>query len=221
MGDFQSASGDFGLGFGHADPTAGGVGATSRAGGSSQPWPLLVLRPSPPGLSSDQARRRWPPAHGLARGANTQLVLSSTGPGESVSGYIANPGSAFDPTEGYPTEIPPPDFSSKDESFAGVIYGTPVGGGAEISLYCIDILTDTYIGNGYALGTWDEANVPNVGYVARILDEYYPNTDKPSTTPDGVDLTTNETAAAVQAAVWFFSDKYVLSTSEAIESTVA
>ncbi len=161
------------------------------------------------------------PAHGLARGANTQIVLSNTGPGESLSGYIANPGSGFDPAEGYPTEIPPPNFSSKDESFAGVIYGTPVGGGAEISLYCIDILTDTYIGYGYALGTWDEANVPNVGYVARILDEYYPNTEKPITTPHGVDLTTDQTAAAVQAAVWFFSDKYVLSTSEAIESTVA
>ena len=31
----------------------------------------------------------------------------------------------------------------------------------------------------------------------------------------------NERAAAVQAAVWFFSDSYVLSTSESIESTVA
>ena len=49
-----------------------------------------------------------------------------------------------------------------------------------MTLYCIDINTDTYIGNGYALGTWDDANVPNVGYVARILDEYYPNTNEPS-----------------------------------------
>ena len=154
----------------------------------------------------------------LARGANTQLVLSGTGPGESVSGYIANSGSAFDPPNGYPTEIPPPNFSPKDESFAGVIYGTPVGGGAEIDLYCIDINTDTYIGNGYALGTWDEANVPNVGYVARILDEYYPNTES---RPRPVRYQTNERAAAVQAAVWFFSDNYVLSTSESIESTVA
>ena len=147
--------------------------------------------------------------------------MSGTGPGQAVTGYIANPGSAFDPTAGYPTVIPPPNFSPKDESFAGVIYGTPVGGGTQVDLYCIDILTDTYIGNGYALGTWDEANVPHMGYVARILDEYYPNTDKPTTTPDGAALTTDQTAAAVQAAVWFFSDSYVVSTSEAIETTVA
>ena len=70
------------------------------------------------------------PAHGLARGASTQLVLSATGPGQSVNGYIANPNSGFDPTHGYPTAIPPPNFSAKDEGFAGVIYGTPVGGGA-------------------------------------------------------------------------------------------
>ena len=157
------------------------------------------------------------PAHGLARGASTQLVLSATGPGESVNGFIANPNSGFDPTHGYPTTIPPPNFSAKDEGFAGVIYGTPVGGGAQMDLYCIDINTDTYIGNGYALGTWDEANVPHVGYVARILDEYYPNTNQPSSLTN-VD---QRAAAAVQAAVWFFSDSYVLSTSESIESTVA
>ena len=49
-----------------------------------------------------------------------------------------------------------------------------------MTLYCIDINTDTYIGNGYALGTWNAANVPHIGYVARILDEYYPNTNEPS-----------------------------------------
>ena len=52
--------------------------------------------------------------------------------------------------------------------------------GPRWTLYCIDINTDTYIGNGYALGTWNVANVPHVGYVARILDEYYPNTNEPS-----------------------------------------
>ena len=90
-----------------------------------------------------------------------------------------------------------------------------MGGGDEIDLYCIDINTDTYVGNGYALGTWDEASVPHVGYVARILDDYYPNTSQPSSLPE------NERAAAVQAAVWFFSDNFVVSTSESIEPTVA
>jgi hypothetical protein len=59
----------------------------------------------------------------LQRGANTQLTLTATGPGQSINGYIANPGSTFDPTKGYPpaADVPPPDFSTKDEGFAGVI----------------------------------------------------------------------------------------------------
>ena len=49
-----------------------------------------------------------------------------------------------------------------------------------------------------------------MGYVARVLEEYPPSADEPP-----------ETAAAAQAAVWFFSDRYVLNTSEAIHGTVA
>ena len=59
------------------------------------------------------------------------------------------------------------------------------------------------------------SNVQNVGYVARILNEYYPNTDQP------VLANANETAAAVQAAIWFFSDRYVLNTSDPLHDTVA
>ncbi len=159
----------------------------------------------------------------LARGGSTQLTLTGTGPGQGVDGYIANPDSTFDPTAPgtqYPTSIPP-DFSSQNEGFAGVIYGTPVGGGAALDMYCIDIRTDTYIGNGYVLGTWNDANVPGVGYVARILDEYYPNTTAPTQKPDGTHLTEEQTAAAVQAAVWYFSDRFVLASSNALYTTVA
>ena len=55
-----------------------------------------------------------------------------------------------------------------------------------------------------------------MGFVARILDEYYPNTDEPETLSD-----LNQKAAAVQAAIWFFSDRYVLSSSDPLYSTVA
>jgi Thioester domain len=80
----------------------------------------------------------------------------------------------------------------------------------------------TSVGNGYILGTWDEANIPNVGYVARVLEDYYPYTDQPTMAPDGTALTTDQTAAAVQATVWFFSDRYVLNTSMGIvHDTVA
>ena len=143
----------------------------------------------------------------------TQLTLTSTSYGQSVNGWIANSDSTFDPTTGYPSSVPP-DFSVKNEGFAGVIIGTPVGGGAPLTLYCIDINTDTYIGYGYVLGTWDAANVPNVGFVARILDEYYPTTSAPAL------ANLNETAAAVQAAIWFFSDRFMLDPSDPLYSAV-
>ena len=60
-----------------------------------------------------------------------------------------------------------------------------------------------------------------MGYVARILDEYYPNTTAPTPKPDGTHLTGDQTAAAVQAAVWYFSDRFVLDKSDALYTTVA
>jgi hypothetical protein len=142
--------------------------------------------------------------------------MSGTGPGQGVSGFIATSGSTFDPVrDGYPPRNPTTGFHPKDEGFAGIIHARPPGGGAELSLYCIDINTLTYPGIGYALGTWDAADVPNVGYVARLLNEYYPNSNEP------VALTRlNQKAAAVQAAIWFFSDRYVLSTSDPLRRTV-
>ena len=68
---------------------------------------------------------------------------------------------------------------------------------------------------GYALGTWDAASVPNVGWVARLLNEYYPSTDEPKGLTD-----LNQKAAAVQAAIWFFSDRFVLATSDPLYPTV-
>jgi len=65
------------------------------------------------------------------------------------------------------------------------------------------------------LGTWDAANVPNVGYVARLLNDYYPHTNEPAALTN-----LNQKAAAVQAAIWFFSDRYVLSTSDPLRNTV-
>jgi TQXA domain-containing protein len=115
----------------------------------------------------------------------------------------------------------PPGFTPKNEGFAGIIYGHEPPTGPTLKLYCIDIFTATYPGVGYGLGTWDAASVPNVGYVARILEEYYPTTPEPTNDPiTNAPLTANQTAAAVQAAVWFFSDKYALSTSDPLYQTV-
>ena len=54
-----------------------------------------------------------------------------------------------------------------------------------------------------------------MGYVARLLNEYYPNTTEPAALTD-----LNQKAAAVQAAIWFFSDRYVLNTSDPLHATV-
>jgi hypothetical protein len=156
-----------------------------------------------------------PPA--VRSDSNTQLVLSSLGPGKGVSGFIANASNPFNPVrDGYPASNPTSGFTAKNEDFAGVIHARPPGSTAEESLYCIDIDTNTYLGYGYALGTWNAANVPNVGYVARLLNEYYPTTDEPA------GLTNlDQKAAAVQAAIWFFSDRYVLNTSDPLHDAVA
>ncbi len=150
---------------------------------------------------------------------NTELTVTSLGAGQGVSGFIANAANPFDPiADGYPATNPPTGagsgWSELNEGFAGIINARPSSGGPELSMYCIDILTGTNLGYGYVLGTWDDANVPRVGYLARLLNRYYPNTDEPQTSNN------NQRAAAVQAAIWFFSDRYVLSTSDPLRSTV-
>ena len=148
--------------------------------------------------------------------AGTEMTMSGTGNGQGVTGFIANAGYPFDPaTDPYPPANPTTGFSPKDEGFAGIIHGSPTDGSPRLDLYCIDINTNTQPGITYALGTWNEANVPNVGFVGRILDEYFPNTDEPTALRDA-----NQKAAAVQAAIWFFSDRYVLSTSDPLRSIV-
>ncbi len=145
--------------------------------------------------------------------------MSVTGwsPGQGVAGYIADSTNPFDPaTDPYPPSNPTTGWTSKNEGFAGVIHGRPTGGGATLNLYCIDINTDTTTGIGYALGSWDAGGVsPRVGYVARLLNQYYPQTNEPATLTD-----LNQKAAAVQAAIWFFSDRYVLSTSDPLHNAV-
>ena len=51
------------------------------------------------------------------------------------------------------------------------------GTGATFLAYCIDLLTPTNIGFDYKRGEWNEANIPNVGYVAQLLQSYSPTTE--------------------------------------------
>ncbi len=149
---------------------------------------------------------------------HTEITEGGSGPGESVHGFIAEASNPFEPVlEGYPASNPTMGFTPRNVAFAGIIHAMPVGGGPLLDLYCIDLTTATSTGLGYGLGTWNAANVPNEGYIARLLNEYYPNTEQP------VSLTgSDEKAAAVQAAIWFFSDRYVVSTSDQVyAATVA
>ena len=147
-------------------------------------------------------------------GPNTDIVMSGTGPGQGVTGAYGP--ADFDPTaDGYPAS-PPAGFTPLNEGFAGIITAQSVSSGDTLSMYCIDLHTSTWAGIGYENGTWNASNVPNVGYIARILDEYYPNTGEPADAPGN-----NARAAAVQAAIWYFSDKYVLEANDAIRPYTA
>ena len=123
----------------------------------------------------------WDPGLGgpRATGPNTDLELTSTGAGQGVTGWIDPANRLSDPSVPYPTTDPGPPFTSSDESFAGVINATPIGGGTDLHMYCINILTSTFVGVGYELGDWTGANVNNVGFVARLLNDYFPNTALP------------------------------------------
>jgi hypothetical protein len=79
------------------------------------------------------------PQSGQTSTTNTDMTLTGLGPGQSVTGWIANADNPFDPvSEGYPPSNPATGFTPQNEGFAGVIHGTPTGGGPNLDLYCID-----------------------------------------------------------------------------------
>ena len=145
----------------------GSLGAACRRG-------VLVL-----GGGSGCCLVTWISAYGSStRGAPlTSMTLDALGPGHGVTGFAATGG--FDPTKGYSGSDPSSGFEQKDEGFAGVIIGR--SGNDTLQLFCIDLHTNTYVGYGYKLGDWGTAAVPHVGYVARILNSYYPKVpDQPA-----------------------------------------
>ena len=176
----------------------------------------LLVQAAPAG-----ARALPAPPNGLRgqSGTNTQMTMSGTGPGRGVSGFIPDATNPFDPVlDGYPASNPTTGFTAKDEGFAGVIFGQPTDGSANpepVLLRPVHRHVARASATPWARGmprrcrTW--AMWP------RILNEYYPFVP---TQPAGLANTT-EQAAAVQAAIWFFSDRYVLNTSDPLHDTVA
>ena len=140
--------------------------------------------------------------------AAVEVTMTGTGSGTGVSGGLPPIGTPFD-ISAYPGDVPA-TYEANNPSFAGTILTEDQELNTQ-EMYCIDIRTSTYSGLGYESGTWGEANVPNVGYVNRILNNYYPAVPGQPAAPS-----VNQQAAAVQAAIWFFSDGFVLTENDPI-----
>jgi LPXTG-motif cell wall-anchored protein/TQXA domain-containing protein len=135
------------------------------------------------------------------------VTLTGLGSGGAVTGF--NAPASFDPLDGYPASgYNTMGYTPHNVGWSGTIIAEGASGVA-VEMYCIDLHTETNIGLSYKLGTWGEGNVPNTGYVARILNENFPNTTAPAS-----QATNANKAAAVQAAIWFFTDDYVLASGD-------
>ncbi|MCC9176051.1 thioester domain-containing protein [Arthrobacter sp. zg-Y179] len=151
-------------------------------------------------------------------GTNAEVVTTDLGPAQRVQAFVADNPIPPDPLapypEGNPVGVP------VTGRFAGIILTEDAGGGIG-QMYCIDTAVETMVGIGYVQGAWDESNVANIGYVNYILNNYYPANPA---APAG--LTANQQAAAVQGAIWYFTDGYLVNTAEtvirpAVEAIVA
>ena len=173
-----------------------------------------LLAFAPPAQAAVQPKPPSPVVEGVPNPGTVQITDWNIGSG--VNGFLSD----LSPTArlaGYPTAIQE-SWPTQNEGFAGLINLLVISGpgtGTTFAAYCIDLLTNTWGGIQYKPGEWTEANVPNVGFVAQLLQSYYPTTNEPS----GVDENTK--AAAVQAAIWYFSDGFVVAPGNAFHDLVA
>lgn len=114
-----------------------------------------------------------------------------------------------------PVQTPPPPYPAgagggTSHTAALIELANPDDPAQSAFAYCIDLRTGTNVGVGYVSGDWTEANVPNLEYVAYILHHYFPAVawDSPDNPLNA--LSTVNQVAAVQTAIWYFSDGYVL-----------
>ncbi|MBW8481886.1 thioester domain-containing protein [Actinomadura parmotrematis] len=146
---------------------------------------------------------------------SSDVQITALGAGATVRTAYDAP-AALNPLDGYPAALPA-GSTPHGTLTARLIEVTDQGpGGATALTYCIDLHTSTQVGVNYKLGTWNSANVPNVGYVGYILGHYFPTTGEPAGLAGD-----NERAAAVQLAIWFLTDKLVLAPTDARYAAVA
>lgn len=135
------------------------------------------------------------------------LPLQVTGfrSGGGVAGYAPVEGTiiTIDPTESYPTYTSVPTGWEAVSATANLYHGETADG-TDLNLYCIEIRLE--FGINYFAENWLTSEVPNLGYVTRILAGNYPAVpDVPAGFPLDADR-----IMIVQAAIWYFTDGFVL-----------
>ncbi len=148
-------------------------------------------------------------------GPNTDIEVTGLGAGARLTGgYPAAP-TPQDPTAPYPAA--PPAAYTQGGGLTSLINTVSVTNPAlTAEMYCIDIRVGTLIGGGYQNGTWDESNVQNLGYVTYILNNFYP-----AVPGEPTGLSEGEQAAAVQSAIWYFTDGFILNPGLPIRAATA
>ncbi|MDK1361997.1 DUF5979 domain-containing protein [Arthrobacter sp. zg-Y1219] len=140
--------------------------------------------------------------------ANADVVFTSRGEGQSIQGFLADEPTPPDLTLPYPEDNPVGVPAAG--GYTGVL-NTLDADGRLGRMYCIDVTIGTTLGVGYVNAPWEEADIANLGYVNYILNNYYPANPA---APAG--LSVNQQAAAVQAAIWYITDGYLVNTTETV-----
>jgi hypothetical protein len=92
-----------------------------------------------------------------------------------------------------------------------------------VPLYCVQVNIELNQELTYAPTDWSHTSVTNLGYVMRLLVDDYPATDEPAgTNPNtGFPLSIANKIEIVQAAIWYFTDDFVVKTSDPFHDFVA
>ncbi|GAB4561953.1 MAG: hypothetical protein Kow0047_09720 [Anaerolineae bacterium] len=96
----------------------------------------------------------------------------------------------------YGMKVSHPNLPHRGTVWAGTVYVTIDGGAEKYQVYCVDLHTNWCNGKEHYQGS-DVSRFE----IVWILNHYYPKTDEPSSLS-----TAEEKAAAVQLALWHFSD---------------
>jgi len=147
-------------------------------------------------------------------GPNTEIITKAPAEGLRTTTYLPPTAIVPDPAVPYPDDAPA-DFTSQ-YGFIGIITTTSVDDPSLIGeMYCISVRVPAAAGISYRSGAWSEANVPNIGYVTYVLNNYFPAVAAPA------GLTPDQQAAAVQAAIWYFTDGVVLGVDSPVRAATA